>query len=236
MPPSVVLVHTLRSSSTMWRHQRETLARHGITTIAPDLPGHGTRMDERFTLEEALATIDRAVTDAPAPVVLVGCSLGGYLSVHYAGLEHRDIIGLVAASCGTQPLSWLLDSYRLAAGAIHALPDKGAALNHAAVKAFVRDPQLAEDVEAGGVALEVMDDVLRELDGLDMRGSLRRIEQPVWLVNGQWDHFRLQERSFLKATRRGRLVRVKRAGHLVNVSRPEEFDRILLDAIAVFDR
>jgi pimeloyl-ACP methyl ester carboxylesterase len=231
MNGSVVLVHGLRTSSTMWRVQRRALEAHGYEVITPDLPGHGTRMPERFTLDGAVETIAAAVAMGRPPVTLVGFSLGGYLSIHYAGLAHQPIAALVAASCGTEPHRAILEAWRLVAALIHRFPDRGLALNNAALALVVRDKELAGDVLAGGVALEVMDDVLRELRGVDIAASLARIEQPVWLVNGQYDHFRLQERRYLRATRDGRLVHIARATHLVSLSQPDLFTHALLDAL-----
>ncbi|GAB3606166.1 alpha/beta hydrolase [Conyzicola nivalis] len=231
MTGSVVLVHGLRTSSSMWRHQREVLEALGHTVVTPDLPGHGSRMDERFTLAGGVATIEKAVTDAPGPVFLVGFSLGGYLAAHWAAERPRDITGLLAASCGTQPTRAILDAWRFGAGAIHLLPDRGLGLNNALVRAVIRDPAYANDVIAGGVALEVMQDALRELRGIRMEAALSRIDLPVWLVNGTLDHIRLQERRFLAATRRGTLVRIPGATHMVSLARPAEFTSLLTDAI-----
>ena len=230
-PTSVVLVHGLRTSSSMWRHQAETLSALGHTVITPDLPGHGSRMGERFTLEAAIATIDEAVADAPGPVFLGGFSLGGYLGVHWAAMRPRDVTGILAASCGTQPSRVILDAWRVGAGAIHLLPDRGLALNNALVRRTIRDPLFANDVISGGVALEVMQDVLRELRGIRMASSLSKIDLPIWLVNGTLDHIRLQERQFLAATRRGTLVRIPRATHMVSLAQPVAFTGLLVDAI-----
>ena len=52
MSVPVVLVHGLRTSRTMWRAQLEALARAGRPAVAVDLPGHGTRLGEPFTLDE----------------------------------------------------------------------------------------------------------------------------------------------------------------------------------------
>jgi pimeloyl-ACP methyl ester carboxylesterase len=231
MTSSVVLVHGLRTSSTMWRHQRETLEALGHTVVTPDLPGHGARMAERFTLAGGVETIDQAVADAPGPVFVVGFSLGGYLAAHWAAERPRDITGLLAAGCGTQPTRAILDAWRLGAGAIHLLPDRGLGLNNALVRAVIKDPVFANDVIAGGVALEVMQDVLRELRGIRMESALSRLDLPVWLVNGTFDHVRLQERRFLAATRRGTLVRIRGATHMVSLARPAEFTSLLVDAI-----
>ena len=231
MSGSVVLVHGLRTSSSLWRGQRIELERRGFEVHTPDLPGHGARMAERFSVESAVQTIETAVRDATGTPLLVGFSLGGYLSLHYAGLAERPVRGILAASCGTQPTRIVLDAWRAAAAVIHRFPDRGLGLNNAAVRTFVRDPQLANDVIAGGVALEVMDDALRELRVLDVRRSLRAIPQPVWLVNGTLDHFRLQERSYLRAARDGRLVHIPGATHMVSVTRPEAFNRVLFEAL-----
>jgi len=228
---SVVLVHGLRTSASMWRHQVGVLSDLGYTVSTPDLPGHGARMDERFTLDGGVATIDEAVAAAPGPVFLAGFSLGGYLAAHWAAAAPRAVSGILAASCGTQPHRVILDAWRLGAGAIHLLPDRGLGLNNAVVRAVIRDPQYAHDVIAGGVALEVMQDVLRELRSIRMESALSRIDQPVWLVNGTLDHIRLQERRFLAATRNGTLVRIPGATHMVSLARPEAFTRVLLDAI-----
>lgn len=231
---SVVLLHGLRTSATMWRAQAEALRELGHEAIVPDLPGHGARMGERFTLDECVATIGDAVASARHPVYLVGFSLGGYLSLHWAGLEARPaalsrVTGILAASCGTTPYRVVLDAWRAAARVIHTFPDRGRGLNDFAVRAAVRDPQLADDVLRGGVALEVMDDALRELRALRPVASLKRIDLPVTLANGTLDHFRLEERRYLKAARHGELIHVRGATHMVSLTRSAEFTRILLE-------
>lgn len=232
MTASVVLVHGLRTSATMWRGQVEALRSAGHEALAIDLPGHGSRMSERFTLQGAVEAIESAVALARHPVFLCGFSLGGYTALHYAGLRPRPIVGLLAASCGTQPYRVALDAWRAAAAVIHRLPDRGRGLNDWAVRLAVRDPLLADDVLRGGVALEVMQDALTELRALRPLRSIPRIPQPIWFVNGTLDHFRFEERRYLRAARHGRLEHVRGATHMVSLTRPAEFTRILLEAVA----
>lgn len=189
-------------------------------------------MTERFTLDGAVAAIDDAVRDAAHPAIVCGFSLGGYTAIEWAGRPGRPPIGgLLAAGCGTRPWRPVLSAWRAAAGVIHAFPDRGRALNDWAVRAAVRNPELADDVIRGGVALEVMADALREVRAFDPAASLARIPEPVWLVNGTLDHFRIEERRFARAAPRGRLIQVKGATHMVSLTRPETFDRILLAAL-----
>ncbi|MEO7006063.1 MAG: alpha/beta fold hydrolase [Terrimesophilobacter sp.] len=232
MTATVIFVHGLRTSATMWRHQVTALEVRGIPAVAIDLPGHGRRIGERFTLEGAHRAIDDAVASASrsgSHPYLCAFSLGGYLAIDWAGTRPQTISGLLAASCGTAPNPAVLNGWRLLARGIHALPDRGRALNDFAVRMFV-PPAGAADVLAGGVALEVMDDVLRELRAVTPVRSLARIDAPVVFVNGQLDHFRLHARRFLAATSDGRLVTLPRSTHMVSVARPAEFTRILLEA------
>lgn len=232
MPSAVILVHGLRTSATMWRQQVEDLTARGIPVLALDLPGHGSRLGERFTLEAALSSIDDAVTSAIAATgrrpYLVGFSLGGYLAIEWAAQHPGRVSGLLAASCGTVPRSVVMNTWRAIARVIHAFPDRGRALNDVAVRLFVPSPG-AEDIIAGGVALEVMDDVLKALLGLRPLESLGTVAEPVLFVNGQLDHVGLQAGRFLAAARRGRLVTVPRATHMVSATHPAQFTAALLE-------
>lgn len=232
MPSAVILVHGLRTSATMWRQQVEDLTSRGIQVLAVDLPGHGTRLGERFTLEAAVAAIDDAVAEATAetgrPPYLVGFSLGGYLAIEWAAQNPGRITGLLAASCGTVPGALVINTWRGIAKVIHLFPDRGRALNDFAVRLFVPPPG-AGDIIAGGVALDVMDDVLRALLRLRPLASLGRVSDPVLFVNGQFDHVGLQAGRFLAAARRGRLVTVPRATHMVSATHPAQFTAALLE-------
>src|SRR5699024_3228248 len=88
----------------------------------------------------------------------------------------------------------------------------------------------------GGFALDVMVDLLTEVRSLRPLEDLSRLRCPVWLVNGQWDHFRSQERAFLRACPTARLVVVRGATHLVNLVQPVAFTRVLLEALDEVDR
>lgn len=225
-PVPILLVHGIRTSATMWRQQVDELRTAGHAVLAIDLPGHGTRQGEQFTVEASLDAIDSGVTALGGRVMLVGLSLGGYYAIAYAGAHPERVIGLVAAGCSTVPGGPGLAAYRGLARGIHRLPDRGLWLHTAMVRALV-PRQGALDVLAGGVALDVMDAGLRATSTLTPLASLAAYPGPVWLVNGSLDQFRLHERRFLAACRHGRLVIVPGATHLVSLAQPRRFTAVL---------
>lgn len=222
----VLFVHGIRTSGTMWRRQLAMVGESGHPALAIDLPGHGSRMNETFTVAGALAAIDEGVDDLGGRVLLVGLSLGGYYAIEYAARQPQKVAGLLAAGSCAIPTGWTLDAYRRLARLIRRLPDHGLWLHTIFVRVLL-PPDGAADTLAGGVPLNVMDAGLRATGTLRPLDSLSRYPGPVWLVNGAFDQFRLHERRFLAACRDGRLVIVPRASHLVSLAQPVRFAALL---------
>lgn len=200
-----MLVHGTRTSSAIWRPQAAALRAHGHPVVAVDLPGHGTRHDERFTLDSALTTIDDAVRSCSTPPLLVGLSLGGYASLAYAGRYGDRVAGVLLAGCSTEIKGKPLDLYRRAAA------------------------RVTRWFGLGGDRWHVVTDMLVALAGYSPLADLRRLTLPVWLVNGQRDPLRLDEWRYLRAVPGAHLTVVPGAGHDVNTHRPAAFTGALLD-------
>ncbi|WP_324649619.1 alpha/beta hydrolase [Georgenia sp. H159] len=233
---TVVLVHGIRASRTMWLRQLAALEEAGVPALAPDLPGHGERAGEDFTMDGALATVEEAARSAGGDVVVVGLSLGGYLALHWAARTEQRVVGVLAAGCSTRPRGVGLAGYRRVAALIARLPDGGRWLNDTMAR-LALPAAAVEDLGAGGMELGAMDAALAAMAGIDPVADLRAVgDVPVRLVNGRWDHFRLEERRFLAACRNGRLHVVPGAHHLVSLVRPAEFNEILLDLVAETSR
>jgi pimeloyl-ACP methyl ester carboxylesterase len=238
MVVQVVLVHGIRTSATMWRSQIAYLARRGNPVTAVDLPGHGARMAEEFTLDGAFATIDRAVTDAASrgPVLVVGHSMGGLLCLEYVGAEHPPpVAGLIAASCTSIPRGVGLAAYRLLARGFDSLPDRGMWLTNRMLDRILPDDTRG-DFGAGGYALDAQDVALRSLSVLDLLAALRRIGVPLWFVNGQYDQLRVNEKLFLSMSPEAELIVVPRTTHHVTVMRPDVFNAMLNLAITTLEQ
>ncbi len=229
----VLFVHGSRTSRTMWRAQLEAMDRAGVVATALDLPGHGRRIGEPFTLEGAVTTVARAVDDLGGRAFVVGLSLGGYVAIEHRARFPEQVAGLVAASCCTVPSSPLRGAWRVAADRIEKLPDNGAAINQALVDRTL-PPAGIVDIGEGGFALTAMTAILDEVGRSDPLAALAATDSPVWFVNGRWDHFRLGEREFVAAARAGgapaELVVISGAKHLVSLDRPVAFNRAVLEA------
>lgn len=238
MAVQVVLVHGIRTSATMWRSQVAYLEERGNPVVAVDLPGHGSRMTEEFTLEGALATIDEAVTDAASrgPVLLVGHSMGGLLCIEYVGAEHPPpVASFVAASCTAIPRGVGLAAYRMLARGFDSLPDRGMWLTDRMLDRILPSETRA-DFGAGGYALDAQDVALRSLSVLDLLSAVERIDVPLWFVNGQYDQLRVNERLFTRLAPDAELIVVPRTTHHVTVMRPEVFNAVLNLAITTTEQ
>ncbi|MGN8551810.1 UNVERIFIED_CONTAM: alpha/beta hydrolase [Microbacterium sp. SLM126] len=238
MVVQVVLVHGIRTSATMWRAQVAYLERRGTPVTAIDLPGHGARMAEEFTLDGAFATIDEAVTDAASrgPVLLVGHSMGGLLCLEYVGAEvPPPVAGLVAASCTSIPRGVGLAAYRMLARGFDSLPDRGMWLTNRMLDRIL-PVETREDFGAGGYALDAQDVALRSLSVLDLLAALGRIDVPLWFVNGQYDQLRVNERLFTGIATHAELIVVPRTTHHVTVMRPDVFNAMLHLAITTLEQ
>ncbi len=207
MNRAVVLVHGTRTSSDAWRAQVRALTARGHDVVAVDLPGHGRRRDERFDVRRALEVVGEAVDAMPSAPVLVGASLGGYLSAAFAGSRPRDVAGLVLSGCSAEIRGKPVAAFRALAHHANGL------------------------LRVGGPTWHVVTDVLRGMTGYSVLRDLRRLDLPVWVVNGARDPLRIDERRLVRALRHGELHVVPRAGHDVNLHAPEAFNALLLRAV-----
>lgn len=237
MTTTVVMVHGIRTSATMWRAQLAHLEDRGVAAVAVDLPGHGTRMRETFTLEGALSTIDDAVRGAArdGEVLLVGHSMGGLVSTAYVGQEDRPPVdAFIAASCTAIPRGVGLATYRALARGFDRLPDRGSRIAEWVLDRTLPSETRA-DFGAGGYAYDMQDIALRSLSVLDLLAALRRIDVPTWFINGQYDQLRVNERLFSSLVPGAELIAVPRTSHLVTAMRPRVFNALLDVALATMD-
>lgn len=98
----LVFTHGWLDSRDVWR---PVVARLGddVRSVTWSLRGHGesaTPPAGSYTRQHVLEDLDRVVSAAGRPVVLVGHSLGGYLSLAYNLAHPNDVRGLVLIAAG----------------------------------------------------------------------------------------------------------------------------------------
>jgi len=205
---AVVFVRGIRLSGACWTQQKRLLS--GRPVAAPDLPGHGTRRGERFTMDGAVEAVAEALDEVGGRAVLVGHSHGGYVAIATAARHPDRVASLVGVGCSAVPGGLLRGAFRLAGRGLAMTADGGAALSARLVRRMLPS-EVAEPVIAAGIASEVIPAVLAaEVDPL---ADLARYPGKVLLLNGSRDHFRLGENRFLAACRDGTRQLVPGAGH-----------------------
>lgn len=83
----VVLLHGFAEDGTIWQHQVDALqAKYQL--IVPDLPGSGrSGMSQDMSMEGLAAAVNQIITDelpGNEPFVMIGHSMGGYITLAFA--------------------------------------------------------------------------------------------------------------------------------------------------------
>ena len=219
-----MLVHGSRLASAQWAPQLPLLAGRVEVTLV-DLPGHGIRAAERFTLARCAEVIDAAVAAVPpgqTPLV-VGHSLGGYAVMAYAAEHPRAAAGFVLSGCSTTPTGPGAALYRGVAALTDRLgPERMTRINDRVLRRLYPAERI-DPVIAGGYFFEPTPDAWAEVMARCRLEMLSGVTCPVLLLNGQFDQFRFGSRRFVQACPQAHVEIVPRAGHLSNLDQPEAF-------------
>jgi pimeloyl-ACP methyl ester carboxylesterase len=228
----VILVHGAVANRKSWLPVARELS-SGFEVWCPDLPGHGSRRSESFTLAGALDAVASLVAQArPRRAIVAGDSLGGYVALALAALDPEGVAGVVAGGC-----SWTMTG---AYGALARMSDVPVALLARALgrermlrasESLVRvvaEPDVALEIVGAGLRVESRSESLRELAGLDLVSVVRKIRVPVAFVNGRYDWpTRAGERTLLRAARDASLAVSPRCGHGVGLLDARFFARTI---------
>jgi pimeloyl-ACP methyl ester carboxylesterase len=99
----IVFLHGMGTSAATWNRCMELLEDR-FTVIAPDLLGHGDSPvpddPAEYTRDRTLVDVDDIVADLAERPVLVGHSLGGYLSLAYVATRPDAARGVVVLNTG----------------------------------------------------------------------------------------------------------------------------------------
>ncbi len=222
-------MHGSRLSSAQWAPQLPLL-RGQVEVTLVDLPGHGMRVEERFTLDRCVEVIDEAVR-AGSPneqVILVGHSLGGYAAMTYAARHGSALSGLVLAGASATPTGPGAAVYRGVAWLTDRLgPARMTRVNDRVLRRLYPADRI-EPVIAGGYFFAPTAAAWSEVMATCRPAMLSAVECPVLLLNGQFDQFRWGAKAFVRACPHARVEIIPHASHLSNLDQPRSFADALL--------
>ncbi|MGW1536579.1 alpha/beta fold hydrolase [Streptomyces aureus] len=229
----MVLVHGTRFSAGQWSVQLAAL-RYEFPVVAVDLPGHGERAAQPWSLSAATEIIAAAVDSLDrGPALVVGHSLGGYAALEFARLNPHRLRGLVlaGASASTRGLSAL--PYRWIAGLVPRVDaDRLTRWNDRLLRRLY-SPDVVEATIRSGYAFHTLPAAWGEVLGRFDASAMRHVKAPVLILNGEKDSvFRAGEEDFARAHPNARVELIPRARHLANFDDPEAFT----DAVRRFAR
>jgi pimeloyl-ACP methyl ester carboxylesterase len=234
--PTLLLIHGATGNGRMWDPVRRGLEPRW-RVLAPDLPGHGSRRAEPFTLESAVATVVAAARSvAPAPLVVGGDSLGGYVSLASASaLPRGQLKGLVLSGCSA--------NFDIGGSALRALRRRWLTirimskllserfLSSMVGKELRKMGMAPADVDAiltAGLNSAVFGQCVQALQGIDFRARVAAVEQPVLVLNGSKDKiFVDQEDAFVAAARQPERHRFEGVEHGVSLRSAAQFARLV---------
>ncbi|HET7829856.1 MAG TPA: alpha/beta hydrolase [Candidatus Limnocylindrales bacterium] len=229
---TLVFIHGTRLTRAQWLPQLRRLSGQ-YRCVAIDLPGHGTRAGEAFTIEAAVDSV-RVAVEAEAEsgrALLVGLSLGGFVAMEAAEAIPDRVLGLVLAGCSAEPVGPSSVPFRAFAALMERAP---ARLQRVVNLAFFRARYrraISEPIIAGGFWSEGGAQALRTLVGRRYLERLGRLWTPVTIVNGALDPvFGPGTEPWAFTARRGRRVIIPWALHLSNLDRPRTFSAIVAAA------
>jgi pimeloyl-ACP methyl ester carboxylesterase len=222
--PAIVLVHGSVVTRKMWFPQMKALS-DSYHVLAPDLPGHGVRSNEPFTMDGAVKAVYEAVNAGGGQALLVGISLGGYVAMAFARRYPARVPGLVVASASRDMTGFTGRWMRLVGTAIPRVVSERSLVSRAAQSLEKQLPTaIANRVIDGGLHGRTGLSAFTELAGTDFRAMLRKIPAPVLFLNGENDRsFRADEAAFVEAAPYGKLQVIPGAGHLSNLIAAEAF-------------
>ncbi|MET9463862.1 alpha/beta hydrolase [Streptomyces sp. NPDC006544] len=222
--PPIVFVHGTRFSAGQWSPQIAAL-QGDFRVAAVDLPGHGARAAQPWSLDAATEIIASAVDSLDrGPALVVGHSLGGYAALEFARRCPERLRGLVLAGASASTRGPWATPYRWVAGLVPRIPAHRLARWNDRLLRRLYPPEVVEATVLAGYAFHTLPAAWGEVLGRFDAGSMRHVAAPALLLNGEKDTvFRSGELDFARAHPHARIELVPRAGHLANFDAPDAF-------------
>ncbi len=252
----VLLFHGYADSADTWRLTLDQLARRGHRALAVDLPGFGKA--DRLKGEEILPQLDEFAVEVAAylagrprrPIVAVGNSLGGCVSLRLAERQPQRVEGVVAvAPAGLQMsrLLYLVQRDPILRSLLTLPTPVSSVVIQAAVARLYRRLAFAVPTRVDRAVVSAftshhsdrttvaryLETAHRLIPELREPYELERIKARVLLIWGDRDRlvFHRGAQRILDTVPGARLELLRGVGHCPQVEVPERFVRLLLEFV-----
>lgn len=222
--PPIIFVHGSRLSAGQWSPQLAAL-QEDFRVAAVDLPGHGARSAQPWSLDAATEVIASAVGSlGHGPALVVGHSLGGYASLEFARRCPEQLRGLVLAGASASTCGPWATPYRWAVGLVPRIPADRLTRWNDRLLLRLYPPEVVDATIRSGYAFHTLPAAWGEVLGRFDADAMRHVAAPVLILNGEKDTvFRSGETDFVRAHPQARIELILRARHLANFDDPDAF-------------
>jgi pimeloyl-ACP methyl ester carboxylesterase len=228
--PAILFLHGIRLGRDIWvEHARALASRYHVVTL--DLPGHGVLADVPFTQATIGELLDRTIaTVCASPPLVVGYSLGGFVTMQYATRRLERTSGLVLAGCTLDFEGWKYWPYEVSSRLSECMPEPiFDALMRLGLYVSL-PPSWAHLIGRIPFNREVIANTNKVAANTRFSEVLPVYKKPVMFVNGEFDMvFRLDERRFVQAMPDAQLRIIRGVDHSAPMRRVQEFTGIVGD-------
>jgi 3-oxoadipate enol-lactonase len=238
----IVFLHGFPLDRSMWGPQLGALVRQG-RCIAPDLRGFGTSTGAPPYSMDQYADDVAALLEALGiePAVVVGLSMGGYITFAFWRRHRGRVRGLVLAdtragpdtSEGREKRRRLIEVARARGAATVADMQLSSMVGETTRE---RRPEVVETIRAM-MAASPVDGIVGALEAMmarpDSAPTLPTIDVPTLVVVGAEDTLTpaTEARALHEAIRGSRLEVIEQAGHICNLERPAAFSHVVSEFV-----
>lgn len=221
--PTILFLHGAGANQEMWAWHRQQAAQE-YRVITLDLPGHGTRRDERWTMSRSITDVAEAIrANATRPCVAVGLSLGGYVALETAVSEPDLIDALVLSGSTATYTGWGGLSTKVYGHIARLLAGRFESKATESIAKVAR-PEIADPIMSAGMSMQGAADALVGLPGKDHHALGARFKGPILILNGERDKVNRKEESAARiAWQLATVQTIENAGHACGITQPERF-------------
>ena len=229
---SIIFLHGGGLNKAMWLPQT-TVLKKDFDVHMIDLPGHGNKINEEFTINAAIEDINNYITHKTnKAVILVGISLGGYVGMAYTEQYPAKVLKLVLSGCSVQYSGYMNLLAKVSILGSYFISENAFTLMQRKLLIKITNYETVSDICKNKISKKSAIQSFKNIINKDFLLILSRIKIPVLLINGEDDYLNVKnEFLYIEANNNIVVKRIDNAGHLCNLQKPEQFTNLLCEFV-----